>query len=89
MEELGINLEIALGHNNLSIKHRCAYILRKTVTNPHIVNNHINHEHHIVKKLETKISTKNVTLCKVDKGNTLVILDKVDYNSKMNNFLKS
>jgi hypothetical protein len=44
-------------------------------------------EYHLMKNIEKKIEQNQLIITKPDKGNTLVILHKEDYNSKVEAFI--
>ena len=48
-----------------------------------------NDEYKVLKKIKSMSKEENLTIVKADKGNTIVILDKADYVSKVNDFLDS
>ena len=42
-----------------------------------------------LKSLKDLINNKDIIIQKADKGNTVVVLNKIDYINKMNNFLQN
>lgn len=48
----------------------------------------LNRDTHVLKQIKNKVKDNNLIISKADKGNTVAILDKVDYIGKVDTFLQ-
>jgi hypothetical protein len=48
----------------------------------------IKREQHALRSIKTKLATNHATMAQADKGNTLVILPTIQYQNKINDFIR-
>lgn len=48
-----------------------------------------NRELQVLSKIKQRLNSENLIICKADKGNTVTILNKKDYQNKMYDFLET
>lgn len=87
IQDLIVDTEVAIDkiHKSDHMKHICTNIINKSLNQNryHSANN----EQKTMNILKQKLKTNQTTMVKADKGNTIVLIDSVDYKNKVLSFL--
>lgn len=87
--KLAADVEVVLNNDNLVTKALCTNILTKDYNKvKQQTKLQISNENPIIKNIKNKIVNSDIIFKKADKGNSLVILNNNDYNTKIMDFLK-
>jgi hypothetical protein len=83
-----VDCEVALRRENVGTKQICADIISSTLAIPKSSHRtKVNHSQ-VLRSIKEKLTNEDLIISKADKGNSVIILDKVSYISKCDNVLE-